>query len=764
MLLQLPSFLHPSLAAAAAASAAIPILVHLINRRRYRRVPWAAMSFLFAAHRQSVRRMKLQQWLLLACRTILIVLIGLAIARPYIPSSGGSIFSASPSHRIIIIDDSLSMRASVDGQTRFSKAFRAVEELVDSFPVGDGVSVITVAAPARAVIRQASYDRRAVREALAAVAPSFRSVDIPGAVELATNVLQDSDAPFDNRSVYWISDFPKHVWIGESHSSAMLEPTRAFVALKQLLDVLPAKAENMNLLHVADAGDGSGQNVAITGLQAESSFVAMNLPVRLVATVTNFGESTIASLALELRKDGEIVRREPVGALAPGRSQVVLSSVEFSRAGSHRIEARLVSLDGDALAEDDARFFSIQVHEKVPVLLVDGRPGPTRLTGQAGFIATALSPETSAQGRWDIGSQENQRQDRSPLRAKIISAAELSGEALFGFDVIALCNVQRLDEATWHQLERYVSRGGGIAVFFGDQIQAEHYNRYGFADGAGLLPGQIGDVITKSIDVDDLVTLRLSDPVHPLVSELKNQPDSGLFLARIDKYWDFKTSSTGVDVPLQFTTGDPAIVLSSHGSGRVAVFTSSANMDWNNLPSKGDYVSLMANLMAYLSPADGLGRNILVGRNIHEPLTPAESSMQAHVLTPEGDKREGEMIVEQGAVAFSFGPIEKPGHYQVSIGAKVKAFSANVEPNESHLQASDMSVLASRFDRPVRLISAADTSSVSMRAASVELASTAFYLAGVLLLCELGLAMLFGRTRTAPRRGASENQARRNRG
>ena len=53
------------------AAAAAPLLIHLWNRRKYREVPWAAIEYLLAAMRKNSRRMQLEQWLLLAVRTLL---------------------------------------------------------------------------------------------------------------------------------------------------------------------------------------------------------------------------------------------------------------------------------------------------------------------------------------------------------------------------------------------------------------------------------------------------------------------------------------------------------------------------------------------------------------------------------------------------------------------------------------------------------------------------------------------------------------------
>ena len=81
------SFVHPNLALAAAALASLPVLIHLLSRRRHRREPWAAMDFVLAAYRRSRRRLQIEQWALLALRTLAILLIGMSVARPYIRES-----------------------------------------------------------------------------------------------------------------------------------------------------------------------------------------------------------------------------------------------------------------------------------------------------------------------------------------------------------------------------------------------------------------------------------------------------------------------------------------------------------------------------------------------------------------------------------------------------------------------------------------------------------------------------------------------------
>ena len=124
LLANLP-FVHPTIAGIALLTGLIPVLIHLINRRRFRRIPWAAMSFLLAANRRSTKRVRLEQLMLMLARIGVVVLLGLAVARPYVPASAILPGSSSRVHRIVMVDNSLSMNAhGADGGTRFAAAQR----------------------------------------------------------------------------------------------------------------------------------------------------------------------------------------------------------------------------------------------------------------------------------------------------------------------------------------------------------------------------------------------------------------------------------------------------------------------------------------------------------------------------------------------------------------------------------------------------------------------------------------------------------------
>ncbi len=101
------------------AAAAVPLVIHLWNRRRYREISWAAVDFLLAAMRKNARRIQLEQLLLLAIRTLIIVLVALAVAEPYLEGARLSLAVGQAALKVLVIDGSFSMQYRPTDKSRF---------------------------------------------------------------------------------------------------------------------------------------------------------------------------------------------------------------------------------------------------------------------------------------------------------------------------------------------------------------------------------------------------------------------------------------------------------------------------------------------------------------------------------------------------------------------------------------------------------------------------------------------------------------------
>ena len=276
-------------------------------------------------------------------------------------------------------------------------------------------------------------------------------------------------------------------------------------------------------------------------------------------------------------------------------------------------------------------------------------------------------------------------------------------------------------------------------------VGADNYNRLGYAEGRGLLGVTVGRPTARAEAPEGQVGIEFADLTHPITREFESHPDSGLFRSRIDQYLAVEVDPDRGDVILRYTSGEPALIESRFGQGRVIFCTTTAGMDWNNLPGKGDFVSLMFNTVAFLSPRHGNHRNVMVGERVAEPLTPAESSFPIRITTSEGATVGGRIVPVDEVLTAEYGPVERAGVVTISIGPEARKFAANVDPRESDLAAVEGQALTAALDRPVHFIDdVAGVADEPVAVRSSELASMALYSVIVLLFAEMWLAMWFG--------------------
>ncbi len=736
VLAQLIPLMHPALAWAAAATGLIPVVIHLINRRRFRRVPWAAMTFLLAANRRSAQRMRMEQLLLMAARIGIVVFAGLALARPYLAESGLPGLASAHVHRIVLLDNSISMQAKrPDSTTRFDAALAAANRLMASFPPDDGVSVVTMAAPAAKLIAQASYDRRVVRDRVAGVQGSQRECDAPGALECALEMIRESDAPAGNQVVYVLSDLTATTWESEGDN----QPSQSARKVRELAEALGGTEPRLHFIRI---DPGTSENVAITDIAAESSLIGLNVPARFNVRITNFGSTTARELSLSIRADGQTIRRQVLGNLAPAESTTASISTEFSTPGVKVIEARIIPSVSDSLALDDVRALSVEVRKAAPVLLVDGRPGLRPLDGQAGYLATALAPGSDGEARESTGRGGSRA--ASLVEPRIITEPELRGELLSTYDVVALCNVPQPSQDVWRNLESFVQRGGGLLICLGDLVTIDNYNRYGFADGQGVLPGRLDRPAEPTASIDRRLGFQLAERPHPMLEVFMGASSSGLFLARVDRYVPMRIDDKRGEVALRYTNGDPAMVVGRFGAGRVVVWTTSVNMEWNNLPSKGDFVALTMATVSAIAPPRGGHRNLLVGQTLREPLQAAESSLPLRFAARDTQTVEPSIVPVNDGLAAEFGPLEESEVLTLFVGSTARPFAVNADPKGFDLRPANQETLSKAIGKPIRWFGEAEEFDAVAGAQSTELSSELLFAVLALLLGETWLARRFG--------------------
>ena len=642
------------------AAGAIPILIHLLHRRRYQTVPWAAMRFLLAATKKQSRRLKFEQLLLLAIRTLIVLLMALALARP----SGQSISEAfyqtdEPRHRIVVIDSTFSMGYAPTGRTRFDRAKELARQIVAGSHKGDAFNLVRVSdSTPRTIVRRPAYQSSSVIEEIDQLTLPDERVDLSIVLREVGDLL--SLAPeLDRKEVYFLTDLQTATW-APSNSTESLR-------VRQELKSISDRAKIVWL----DVGESSSSNVAVTGLRTDEAYVLAGRPVRTSAVIRNFGSVAASGQLVELVVDGRLTDTQRID-LPPGQE----AQVDFSptlNGGEHRLE---VKLSPDALPVDDVRRLAIPVRDELQVLLINGKPSGEPMGNSTDFLKLALAPELP------------NRTQPSPIRPTVIREGELLGTDLSRFDCVFVCNVALFTEREAEVLRGYLEAGGGVVFCLGDQVRLENYNQILHRDKQPLLPAKLIERMGNPTKKDSLFEFDAGDFSHPIVRPFQGNAGTGLERTKTFAY--IKTESDenrGAKVALWFNTGDPAIVEAPFGRGRVTLITTSVDREWSTWAVWGhSLIPLIHETVNFSIAGRWKDRDVLVGQSLHCHVGVRAGDAAATYQLPNGEARpvspstDGRMMITE--------PTTVSGFHKIVLGPPANRtdwFAVNVDSIESDL-------------------------------------------------------------------------------
>ncbi len=705
------------------AAAAIPIVIHLLNRRKVRQVTWAAMQFLLAAVRKNRRRIRIEQWLLLAIRTLIVLLVVAAMAKPFLETFG-AVIAGRKTHRVIVVDASLSMGYNSGDSSRFDQAKALAAQLVKDSRRGDAVSVIRMGDPPKVVIGDPSNNLIEVKKEIDELAITHGGTNLAATFKKIDEVLAVS--PIDQKEVIFLTDLQATSW---------KPPEGKADELKLLIARLEERRPRSV---VVDLGKSGGENRAVTGLALASPVVTVGANVVLRAVVHNFGATRADGVAVRLTADDRLGPEEVLDLPAAEDVPTVFQQ-QFMTPGDHVIE---VSITDDPLILDNRRWLVVRVREQLKVLLVDGHFKSEPYQAETDFLAEALSPGEDSPG-----------QPRA-IKVEVVSASQLLHRELPGHDVVVLCNVAEFSRPEVSALEDYLKQGGGVIIFGGDQVVADNYNRLLFNDGKGLLPAQIGPSQGDAAKKDPGFFFNPKGYRHPIISQFQDEADTvtaGLTRALTWQYHKLLPGQpTKAEVALAFDNGDPAIIEAKRHRGTVILVATSADLGWTTWPVHLSYLPVMQQMVLEASAGQLSEQNVRVGQPFDQSFPATGAGAAVTVVPPKGPPATGKLELAGGVSHFLFGDTELAGRYQMTIGpplARETSFAANPDPAESDLTKLDRAGLAEvvpgwnflYLTNSRELIE--DASSVGRRG---ELHRPLLYTLLILLLVESILAWRFG--------------------
>ena len=579
------SFLNPLLLAGIAAIA-VPIIIHLLNRRKFHKVVWAAMRFLQTSVEQNQRRMRVEDMILLALRCLLVALLALALARPAILSKASDLFGQSKVTGVIVLDNSYSMGVSDGTMTRFDKARDAALAAIDSLPSGSATAVLLASDVVQSAIPEPTFDMNLARKVIRDAPLTDRASDLLPAIEKAIDVLRGRLAI--RKEIYLITDGQAVGWSQLSEIQSAFEKTKSEITT-----------------HIILTSEHEDQNLGVSDLRLASGLSPVKQPLRFEVKVTNFGKQETRGVRVGLAVDDEPASDEfTIDALPPGSTRSISLFAKLMTEGFHAVHARI---PGDRLRADDQRSLVVRAIKDVRVLLIDGDPGNEPRDSETYFLRNALVPVP-----------QEMQQDYF-IKATTVTTPDLGSVRLDDFDAVVMANVSDLSENMLRNLEQYLRRGGGLIVFPGAKSNPNFYNEQLFRR-LKFLPAGVGTPRGEADQDEKYFTLQEKDYQHSIVA-IWNDPASGtLGSARFYRAFQLlpsafpKSPDAGEpQVILKFSDGAPAVMERTWGLGRVVLFSSTADTAWNDLPVRLSFVPLIHRTLGSIVQRQDEGLNIRVG-------------------------------------------------------------------------------------------------------------------------------------------------------
>ena len=637
---------------------AIPVIIHLLNRRQAKIVDWGAMRFLLDSLVSRRRRVLLEEILLLAARCLIVALVALALARPFIPAgstvpwlvvlpaallavvlfgvsfalwrypvwrrrvvwaalllallAAAAVFCerwlnlrhlgrGSGRDVALVIDGSSSMTMSTEGESNFSRAIKEAERCIAAAPRGHAFSLVIAGSVPNVVLPAPMTDRKHLLQMLEEAVPvqgTMQALDTL-AVSAATlaqgyNVDKQIVLIGDGQSVGWKTDNPD-LW---EH-------------LRQALGRLPAPPQ---VIFRRLALPETIRNATLASVAFSRQVIGTDREVRIDVTVANTGTEAITPQEVRLRVGDRVLSDRSLGQLQPGASATASFRQRFSRPGTEVVRAQVVA--NDELPGDDEAVRVVQVMDRLRVLVVDATPATRFLDRPGAFAALALMPDVPGLTPATPAATDKPNPDFL-VPPEVVSVAELAGrESLGDVSAIVLADVPQLPAPLAARLADFVMQGGGLLVAVGGRAQSAFYNGWRGAAGA-LLPLPLERlVVTPETNRAALDPKTFENPV---LRSLAGASD--LDAAQFERYW----AVTGEEDPAahmgaRFVNGAPYLAERAYGRGVVMQVNAPLDVSAGTLVARQGFVPLVHELVYYLAQPVVANLNIRPSRGATIPL------------------------------------------------------------------------------------------------------------------------------------------------
>jgi len=617
------------------AAISVPVLIHLFNRKSAKTVLWGAYRFLLDSMFRRRKRMLIEEMLLLATRCLLLALLALALARPFIKAgsrvpwgvvlpmllmavtcfgvsfamwrypkwryglfalsvllaalAGGTIllehrlnlsrFGAGLQRDVVIvIDGSSSMTMRQGAEANFDRARSEAEAYIKEAARDTAFGIIVGGPVAQVMMPAPSTDRRELFRVLDTLRPVNGTMDIMNTLSAAAVMLASGSNPL--KQIVIVGD-------GQSAGWHLTAPERWNV-ITAVFEQFQTKPQ---IIWRTLPLPPSIRNVGIADITLSREIIGTDRAAGIRVTLANTGSEAVTPEAVTLTIGDTVLTNRMVQQLAPGTSHSVTFLHPFERVGAQPILARVIA--SDDLPADDTQTHIVQVVDALRVLIVDGNPVPNPRDRASTYLALALRPETVA-----AASLPPQSEPREFLiDPEVIDAPAVARrEGFMDCSAVILADVPSLPEQTAERLARFVANGGGLFIAPGVRAQTNFYNTWTL-DGEAVLPLPLHAFVLSP--ETNRPSVKPASFIYDALHNFRSGNDLGSVVAL--RHWQMDTAAAPGNVAASFDNDDPFLAVRRLGRGTVVLSAIPFDASVSTLPSRSSFLPLAHELTYHLA-------------------------------------------------------------------------------------------------------------------------------------------------------------------
>jgi hypothetical protein len=639
---------------------AIPLVIHLLNRRRFRRVDWAPMKYLDLTIRRNRKRIELEQLLLLLLRIALPILLFLLLARPVLDATGlEGWLGGGRTSQVVLVDDSLSMAHAAGGPSAFARARNVAASLLEAARPQDRCTLLTTSQPSTPIVLEVEGSaQEALAEAANSLKPTGTFASWPTVLAAADTVLESCTYP--TRQLTIVTDLRQAGW-----------------AEGDLASLARRWSEKRLTVRVIDVGSDEVDNTSIESITPLDRTILAGATGRWRAVVRNRSTRTAAGMKATLRVDDQPTEVH-LPEIGPQQTVEVPLAVQFPEAGPHSVA---LELPDDALPGDNRRVAAIDVKDSLLIRLVDGEPSADPFGGEVDYLAAPLAIGVGDADAWRVDVAEEE---------------DFLNPRLEPADVLVLANVATPTDEQAQGLAERVNAGMGLILFPGGRIDTGLYNERLDREGRRLLPfpfdamydeasrGIVFEPVRPS-PLERMLDLKPSALERVAVRQrlgVMERPDP-TGLTRVLARWNDPSRSA-------------AIIERRVGQGTVLLWTTTADRAGTDWPVEPSFVLAVRDAVRGVARPTSLSHTLTTGEPLSRTIASDQPVRGLQLVPPSGEPQAVALEPlpddpNRGpASAVRVTDTRAPGLYRlawedVGLGPQSDLFAFNPDPRESDL-------------------------------------------------------------------------------